>query len=83
MERKIPRLAKLSECKYCLGFWISGATALVLSTLGLCVVLKVAILWLGLHRVATFLDEFMERYLNRAPLSVFLARREMEDEDED
>jgi hypothetical protein len=80
---KFRKIGKVVECKYCLGFWLSGVAGVTLVAFGFCAAIQVAILWLGLHRVVTLLDEFTERYMNRAPLSVFLSESDGMGEDDE
>jgi hypothetical protein len=62
-----PLLNKLAGCKFCEMFWLTGLFLLLPMPL-------LVTTWLAIHRLAQFLSEFLERYLNRAPLSVFIQK---------
>ena len=64
-ETKFPKMGKLARCAYCQAFWI----ALLACTLGLP---NWFVMTLAIHRLCVFLTEFSERYLGRAPLSIFV-----------
>lgn len=76
-----PTLKKMSECKYCLSWWI----ALFVSYWIVCPPMPLMIQWpitaLAIHRLITLLAEFFDRYLNRAPLSVWMIPNEKTKED--
>jgi len=57
---------KLTTCKYCQMFW--------LSLIFFCLWMPPSNLMLAFaaHRIATLVSEFYDRYLNRAPISVFV-----------
>lgn len=90
--RRFPRFGKLAGCKFCQSFWASlvvGWTCPypLLSSLFsaplAALVFKSVVLWLSLFGMALLLDEFLDRYLNRAPLSIFLSQQEYPMDDED
>lgn len=64
-ETNLGKFGKLATCKYCQMFW-------------LCLLFTTAVMpaWFiacfALHRVCQFFSEFYERWMNRAPTSVFL-----------
>lgn len=65
---EFPKIGKLATCKYCQMLW--------LSLMFFCVWMPPACLLTALaaHRLATLASEFYDRYLNRAPLSVYVQR---------
>lgn len=72
----LPRLSTLAECKYCQSFWASLAVAVLMpfplvQNAFLCFwagyVAKSLLLWMSLWGGALIWDEFLDRYLNRAP----------------
>jgi hypothetical protein len=82
-KAKFPGFAKLAECRYCQSFWLSGLVSAVcplafpiMSKLfGDSIVIWVTawvVSWFAIHRAAQFTREFMDRYLNRAPMSLFI-----------
>jgi len=68
-----PRLGKLATCHYCQAFWLSGPAAYFL--LYGPAEFKIIVLWLALHRLVQLSTEFHERYLGRAPQSLFITTR--------
>ena len=69
LEKHWPRMAKLASCEFCQMFWLCGFLSLWGFNPPFAV--KWIVLWLAMHRLAMLVNEFCERYLNRAPLSVF------------
>lgn len=74
-EAAFPTIGKIAKCKYCQSFWLSGLAAFALPALDMTG--GFFIVWFSLHlmvHVARVVHEasheFLERYLNRAPLRV-------------
>lgn len=83
-----PKFQKLSICVFCQTFWFSGIASYFLVDL-----IKVsspwlfnyAVVWLAVHWICEIVNEFKERYLNRAPLTVYaqVDQRTSNSEDKD
>ena len=65
-KKNFPKIGKLAECKYCQMFWMS--------LFCFCVAMPPSCLILALsaHRLATLVSEFYDRYMNQAPLNVYV-----------
>jgi hypothetical protein len=63
VKLRIPKAAKLAECKFCLSFWLCLAASFFAPPLWL-------VASLAAHRACQFLSEFAERYFNRWPTTV-------------
>jgi hypothetical protein len=73
LKAKFPRFGKIGTCVYCLSFWFAGLDVLLGPPTWI-------IAWLALHRAVQLINEFCERYLNRAPFTIFdLSKAQAED----
>ena len=61
LRTKFPKLGKITECQYCQSFWLSGPVAYSLFVVDW-QWMRVAIVWLVLHRLAQIFREFCRRY---------------------
>lgn len=84
-ERWLPWVGKLATCKYCQCFWMSAAAAyflpfplieLLFTTAACAFWTKFAVMLPAYWMMSLVIGEFMERYMNRAPMSVFLQKGE-------
>lgn len=65
LKANYPRsLGKLSECQFCQSFWLAGLDVFFGCPTWI-------VVWFALHRVILLTNEFCDRYLNRAPLTIF------------
>ena len=74
------KFGKLAVCAYCQSFWLSIPVAFWLISGDLPLIAKWVIVALAMHRLANFVSEFGERYLNRAPINVFAIIKKDEDD---
>lgn len=65
IEKNFPKAGKIARCKYCQMFWLALACALFAPPAWL-------IYCLALHRVAQFSSELYDRYINRAPMHLYI-----------
>lgn len=86
-KAKFPKFGKIAECRYCQSLWLSaiatGFCPVAYPALShyfgdTAVIWLIGWLasWFATHRTIQFTREFMDRYLNRAPLNVFLQAEE-------
>ena len=77
-QKAAPKYAQLATCKFCQSFWASGFLALLMAIAGwphiVVAVLEIPVVWLSVWGGSLVLGEFMERYLNRAPLGVMMMK---------
>jgi hypothetical protein len=78
LQARLGKLGKLATCGYCQSFWLSIAAAYFLINDPLPFAVKWIVVALAAHRAANFISEFMERYMNRAPLNIFATVRKEE-----
>lgn len=75
-DKSFPKYAKLSSCKFCQSFWASGVLSLVLAASGwpgiVAWPVEIVVSWLSVWGGSLVVGEFMDRYLNRAPVSVMM-----------
>ena len=62
---KVPYIGKLARCRYCQMLWLAVLFCLVVPPVWM-------VMALALHRVGQLISEFYERYLNRAPLNIYV-----------
>lgn len=72
-----PALAKLATCRLCQSFWICCIIAWFAPdvkwlSVPLPFVCKWLVTWFSLHYVVVVLNEFQERYVNQAPMNVYV-----------
>lgn len=82
-EKMFPKVQLLATCKFCQTFWLSGIIGIITPfsliqglafNLFIGFILKSFILWLSLWGMALIWSEFMDRYLNRAPINLFVMK---------
>lgn len=83
IKRMFPRIGILAECKFCQTFWLSMVAGWTMSFPVIsCLfpdpivgyVAKSMVLWFSCWGLALVMDEYMDRYLNRAPLDVVMKK---------
>ena len=78
LQARLGKLGKLAVCGYCQSFWLSILAAYFLINGPLPFAMEWIVVALAAHRAANFVSEFGERYMNRAPLSIFATIRKEE-----
>lgn len=67
-EVTFPKFKKLARCKYCQMFWLSA----IYFSLGVPILV---VNCFAVHRIAQFFNEFFRRYLNDAPINIFVNKQ--------
>ena len=83
LQDRLGKLGKLAACGYCQSLWLSVAAAYWLVNGPLPFAMKWIVAALAAHRAANAVSEFMDRYMGRAPWSVFATIRKDEPADPD
>lgn len=78
-QNKFPRLGKLATCRLCQTMWLSGFMSIWFFMEQIPLSIQFIVFWLALHRIILFVEEFGERYFNRAPSSLFVTIKKEED----
>ena len=82
-QNKFPKLGKLATCRLCQTFWLSGFMSIWFFMEQIPLPIQFIVFWLALHRIILFVEEFGERYFNRAPSSLFVTIKKEEDSTDD
>ena len=84
-QTKFPKIGKLAVCCYCQSFWLSMIVSGLMTVLAwpcpsIPFYIGWVLTWFCMHRIIELVDQFYQRYLNQAPVTVFATVRHVNDE---